>query len=99
MTGDGDLATLLVTFGVVFVGVLSVAYLFGTKPAKAPVKKAKRREKKLRANASPKEANSGTAGGSSGRVSSGLGLTREGLTPTVFEKRKKKHEFADAYRY
>ena len=29
MTGDGDLATLLVTFGVVFVGVLSVAYLFG----------------------------------------------------------------------
>ena len=45
MTGDGDLATLLVTFGVVFVGVLSVAYLFGTKPAKAPVKKAKRREK------------------------------------------------------
>ena len=46
MTGDGDLATLLVTFGVVFVGVLSVAYLFGAKPAKAPVKKAKRREKK-----------------------------------------------------
>ena len=46
MTGDGDLATLLVTFGVVFVGVLSVAYLFGTKPAKAPVKKPKRKEKK-----------------------------------------------------
>ena len=45
MTGDGDLATLLVTFGVVFVGVLSVAYLFGSKPAQnAPVKKPKRRE-------------------------------------------------------
>ena len=46
MTGDGDLATLLDTFGVVFVGVLSVAYLFGAKPAKQPVKKPKRREKK-----------------------------------------------------
>ena len=55
MTGDGDLATLLVTFGVVFVGVLSVAYLFGAKPAKQPVKKPKRREKKQSPPPQPKK--------------------------------------------
>jgi hypothetical protein len=65
MTGDGDLATLLVTFGVVFVGVLSVAYLFGSKPAqKAPAKKPKRREKK--SSPPPAKKNGHTDTGSAG---------------------------------
>ena len=46
MTGDGDLTTLLVTFGVVFVGVLAAAYLFGGKPAKAPAKAKKQKKEK-----------------------------------------------------
>ena len=64
MTGDGDLATLLVTFGVVFVGVLSVAYLFGSKPAKAPVKAKKQRKEKK--NNSPPPKNGHTDTGSAG---------------------------------
>ena len=55
----------------------------------------KRREKKLRANEGPNENNSGSVGGSSGGVSSGHGLTRKGLTPTVLGKRMKSREPCD----
>lgn len=97
MTGDGDLTTLLVTFGVVFVGVLATAYLFGSKPAKAPAKAKKQKKEKKQpppqkknGHAAPPPKKNGHAAPAEPQGSSGAGAPRQAPAQPAAPKEKRK---------